>query len=440
MTDSRSKLPSVNVLLEAAEAGGLMDRIPRAVVTASIREVLSTARDSRSDEPADGWLHEVENHARDWRRTSLQKVINATGVILHTNLGRAPVSGPAKQAVLASLEYSTLELNIETGRRGSRQSHLKRLLRNITGAEDALVTVNAASALLLAINTVASDHETVISRGELVEIGGSFRLPDIISKSTSQLVEIGTTNRTHAKDYTGAITERTRCLLKVHRSNFVQKGFVADVEIADLTDLAPANVVVIHDVGSGLLLDLAEFGLTGEPMVQTSVQAGATTIFSGDKLLGGPQAGIIVGATDVLEKIAANPMARAVRPDKSTIAALEATLSAYLDRTTALKEIPVLAMLTADTEEISVRAQRLAESIPGATTLPGFSSVGGGSFPESPLPTTLVAISPESCEKMMTRLRAHSPPIIARVLDDRVVFDVRTMTESEIGVVATACS
>ncbi len=440
MTDMRQKIPSVNALLESAEAAGLFEEIPRQVITSSIRSTLDAARVWGGTEPEGGWLAAVERDAHQWRKTSLRKVINATGVVLHTNLGRAPVSERAKQAVLDSLEYSTLELDIENGRRGSRQSHLKELLKEITGAEDALVTVNAASALLLAINSIAADRDTIISRGELVEIGGSFRLPEIINKSTSNLVEVGTTNRTHLKDYVLAIGDDTRCILKVHRSNFIQKGFVTEVDINELAALSSDGVEVIHDVGSGLLLSLDNFGLTGEPLVQDSVAAGATTIFSGDKLLGGPQAGIIVGKKTTISAIATNPMARAVRPDKATIAALEATLSAYRDQSTALREIPVLSMLTASPDEIAQRAQRLAELLPGASTMPGASSVGGGSFPESSLPTTLVAINPGSCEEMMRILRDNHPPIIARVLDDRIVFDVRTMKDDEFDQLAAVCS
>ncbi len=279
----------------------------------------------------------------------------------------------------------------------------------------------------------------MISRGELLEIGDAFRLPDIIAKSESRLVEVGTTNRTHSSDYQGALTERTSCLLKVHRSNFTLEGFVSDVHIAELVRLGEANgIPVVHDVGSGLLIDLTEFGLTGEPLVQESVRAGAVTIFSGDKLLGGPQAGIIVGPAAVVRKLSKDPMARAMRPDKSTVAALEATLSLYQDRATAIREIPVLSMLTTDRTRLKKRARRLAKKIPGSQMEDGHSAVGGGSFPEAELATALVAIQTESCDNLARKLREHSPPVIARSAGGKVLLDVRTVADDELELVARA--
>lgn len=439
MTQSLRKLPSVSSLLLKADKAGVLDRYPRSIVTNAIRAVLDRGRSAGGREPEIGWLAAVEQEVASWRALSLVRVINATGVVLHTNLGRAPLPAAAKEAVAKALEYSTLEFDTESGGRGSRQQHVRGLLKQVTGAEDALVVNNAAAALLLTVNTLAAGGETVISRGELLEIGGSFRLPDIIAKSESRLVEVGTTNRTHSSDYQGALTERTSCLLKVHRSNFTLEGFVSDVHIAELVRLGEANgIPVVHDVGSGLLIDLTEFGLTGEPLVQESVRAGAVTIFSGDKLLGGPQAGIIVGPAAVVRKLSKDPMARAMRPDKSTVAALEATLSLYQDRATAIREIPVLSMLTTDRTRLKKRARRLAKKIPGSQMEDGHSAVGGGSFPEAELATALVAIQTESCNSLARKLREHSPPVIARSAGGKVLLDVRTVADDELELVARA--
>ncbi|MCZ6759157.1 MAG: L-seryl-tRNA(Sec) selenium transferase [Gemmatimonadetes bacterium] len=439
MNDTRRKIPSVSSLVLAAENKGLIDSYPRTVVTNAIRAVLVRARAAGGKEPEEGWLAAVESETATWRALSLKRVINATGVVLHTNLGRAPLADAAKDAVWKTLEYSTLEYNESSGTRGSRQKHVRAILKELTGAEDALVVNNAAAALLLTINTLAGGGETVISRGELVEIGGSFRLPDIIAKSDSHLVEVGTTNRTHLPDYENAVTASTKCLLKVHRSNFTIDGFVSEVSIEDLVRLGlRSDIAVVHDVGSGLLIDLAEFGLTGEPLVRNSVTAGATAIFSGDKLLGGPQAGIIVGSSEIIEQLSKNPLARVVRADKTAIAGLEATLAIFRDRDTALTEIPTLRMLTVDGATLKKRARRLSRRIPGSELIRGHSSVGGGAFPNARLETTLVSLATDSCEAVLEKLRSHSPPIIARCASDAVLLDVRTVTDQEFGIIADA--
>jgi len=439
MTDPRRDLPAVNTLLEEAERRGLLNEIPRGLVVGAIRSVLEQARKEGGCEPSDGWYEAVSNLAARRRRSTLFKVVNATGVVLHTNLGRAPLARAAYDAASRAFEYSTLELDLDSGTRGSRQTGLEELLIEVTGAEAGLVVTNAAAALFLVLNTVAGGGETVVSRGELVEIGGSFRIPEILARSGSVLVEVGTTNRTRLRDYTLALSPRTRAFLKVHRSNFALVGFTEETSLEELIAAgASRDIPTINDIGSGLLVDLSEYGLRGEPLVSHSVEAGATTVFSGDKLVGGPQAGIIVGPKEVLAKAKSNPLARALRPDKFTIAALEATLSLYRDADTAISEIPALAMLVAETSVLEDRAKTLCMRLPGAQIIPGGSAVGGGAFPGKLLPSTLVAISSESPDTLLSELRQHDPPVIARVVDGDVVFDVRTISDEEFDIVESA--
>jgi L-seryl-tRNA(Ser) seleniumtransferase len=371
-------------------------------------------------------------------RPSLTRVINATGVVLHTNLGRAPLAPEALAAVGDAAGYSTIEFDLDHGGRGSRQSHVRDLLCTIAGCEDALVTNNAAAALLLTLNTLADGGETIVSRGELVEIGDGFRIPEILAKSGSVLIEVGATNRVRLRDYHAALSPRTRAVLKVHRSNFRITGFTGEVSVEDLAGaMRPRGVPVVHDVGSGLLVNLEQFGLRGEPLVQDSTAAGALVVCSGDKLLGGPQAGLLLGPASVVQRAARNPLARALRPDKVTIAALEATLRLYRDPGTALQRIPTLAMLTASPDALRRRARRLAR-LTGGVTVPGVSSVGGGAFPEAELPTTLVALETRSAETLLAALRAQQPPVIARAGDGQVLLDPRTIEDAELRLVAQA--
>jgi L-seryl-tRNA(Ser) seleniumtransferase len=439
MTDARRTLPAVNALLAQAEEAGLLATAPRAVVVDAVRAALAEARQHGGEAPADGWLTAVAQRVEERSRRSLKRVVNATGVVLHTNLGRAPLADVAIRAVEEALGYSTLELDLEAGTRGSRQDHVRELLCELTGGAAALVATNAAAALLLLLNAVAEGGETIVSRGELVEIGGAFRIPDILAKSGSVLVEVGTTNRTRLRDYELAVSPRTRLILKVHRSNFELTGFVAEPSVAELVALGHRrDVPTVHDVGSGLLIPLDAYGLSGEPLVRESVAAGATVVFSGDKLLGGPQAGIVVGPSAILERAAGSPLARAFRPDKTTLAALEATLALYRDPERAVREIPALAMLAADATTLKRRARKLARRLPGADTEPGVSTVGGGAFPGSELPTTLVTLAVPSCDGFLAALRAHDPPVIALAREDRVVFDVRTLGDKELAIVAQA--
>ncbi len=383
MSDTRQHLPAVHQLLDDAEKAGLLEHASRAVTVESIRELIDESRQQGGTPPNTGWLPALQERITHATAPTLYPVINATGVVLHTNLGRAPLAKCAVDAIIRVAAYSTLEYDLESGARGSRRMHVRELLRKVTGAEDALVVTNAAAALVLALNTVAEGGETIVSRGELVEIGGAFRIPDILRKSGTVLVEVGSTNRTRIRDYVAALSPRTRCILKVHRSNFAITGFTSEVAPDELADLChPRGVSFIHDCGSGLLLDLEQYGLRGEPLVQTSVQTGALVVFSGDKLVGGPQAGIIAGPAALVAKAAQNPFARAMRPDKIVLAALEATLNLYRDTTRAMAEVPVLSMLTAPPAQLKRRATELAARIDGATVEPGMSSPGGGSFPQ----------------------------------------------------------
>jgi L-seryl-tRNA(Ser) seleniumtransferase len=439
MSDARRRLPAVSRILEGMQDHPAGARWPRHDLVEAIRSVLGSARETGTLPPDGDWTGAVAAWLEARDRRSLRPVINATGVPLHTNLGRAPLADTARDAVVRALGYSTLEFDREAGSRGSRQSHVAPLLAELTGAEDALVVNNAASALVLVLGALAARGETIVSRGELVEIGGAFRIPDILAKSGSVLVEVGTTNRTRLSDYTAALSPRTRLLLKVHRSNFQQRGFVSETDVTELAALGAARgIPVVHDVGSGLLTNLEPYGLTGEPSVGASAAAGAVVVFSGDKLLGGPQAGIVAGPRDTIATIAGDPMTRALRPDKVTFAALEATLRLYRDPARALREIPVLRMLTTDAATLTRRARRLARRIPGARTTPGTSTVGGGAFPDCTLPTTLVVVETASVDAGLAALRAQDPPVVARALDGAVVLDPRTIADDEIPVVARA--
>jgi L-seryl-tRNA(Ser) seleniumtransferase len=366
-------------------------------------------------------------------------VINATGVVLHTNLGRAILARGAVEAVEQAAEgYSNLELDLESGRRGSRYVHCVALLRELTGAEDALVVNNNAAAVVLAVNTLALRREVVVSRGELVEIGGAFRIPEIVRRSGARLVEVGATNRTHGEDYERAIGARTAALLRVHRSNFRLSGYTAQVDTPSLAALAARHgLPLLEDLGSGLLIDPALLHLPNEPTPRQVLDAGADVVtMSGDKLLGGPQAGIIAGRRTLLRRMRRNPLCRALRVDKLTLAALEATLQAYRDPTQALARIPTLRALALAPDELHARATELAQHLVAAAvpaeTRPGTSAVGGGAYPEVELPTTLVAIVADlGANELAARLRGGEPPVVARIEGDRVVLDPRTIAAAD---------
>lgn len=445
MSDPRRALPSVDRLLKDPGVTALYARAPRNLIVAAVRESLACARDGRGAPPED-WAADIEERVARHATPSLHPVLNATGVILHTNLGRAPLAAAALAAIQQTAEgYSTLELDSATGARGSRTDHCASLLAGLVGAEDALVVNNAAGALVLALNTIAAGKTVLISRGELIEIGGSFRIPDILEKSGAVLREVGTTNRTHLDDYRRALTQSGGAILTVHRSNFEQTGFVATPQPAELAALArTAGVPYLYDIGSGLLADLSRWNLVGEPRIADAVESGADLVlFSGDKLLGGPQAGCLVGKAELIARAKRNPFARALRADKLSLAALEATLALYNDPEAAIRNIPVLRMLTTPPEVLQSRAERLQRAV-GSTfvtaRVPGSSAIGGGSFPAAILPTTLLAIDPGAlgASGLALRLRLGTPSIIARIENERVVLDPRTLPEDLLDAVGAA--
>ena len=434
MHDHRRDLPSVDRLLREPGVTELMEHSSRAVVVAAARESLDAARHHRGG-TLPNWVDDIAERVARRTARSLRAVLNGTGVVLHTNLGRAPLAGAAIESMLmVAGGYCTLEFDLHSGTRGQRADHCRGLLTELTGAEDGMVVNNAAGALVLALNELTAGREVLISRGELIEIGGSFRIPEIMAKSGAILKEIGTTNRTTLEDYRRGLEEGASAILTVHRSNFEQVGFVHTPESAELVGLAREfGVPYIHDIGSGLMVDLSAYGLSGEPLVQDAVAAGPTLVlFSGDKLLGGPQAGCMVGTRDAIARCRKNPFARALRPDKLTLAALEGTLACYRDPVRALKEVPVLRMLTYSPEELARQAKLLAECVPQRyrlQILPSTSAVGGGSFPGAALPTFVVALEPGEfgADELALRLRLGSPSIVARVQDGKVMFDPRTL-------------
>jgi L-seryl-tRNA(Ser) seleniumtransferase len=426
----------------------LIERSPRSLVTDAVRAVIAEARSDARGIAAlplddDGWVREVERRIAHRIAPSLRATINATGVVLHTNLGRAPLAAVALEAIAeVSRGASTLEYDLARGARGSRHVHCASLLAELTGAEDALVVNNCAAALVLALQAFASGRETLVSRGELVEIGGSFRVPEIMSTSGTTLVEVGTTNRTHVDDYRRALSPRTGALVKVHRSNFAQEGFVAEAPVRDLAPVAAdAGVPLIHDLGSGLLLDLSPWGLTGEPTARDAVAGGATLVLmSGDKLLGGPQAGIILGRAAAVARLRQHPLARALRVDKLTLAALEATLGLYRDAAVAVREIPALAMLTALPARVRARAEAVRTTLARygvqAHVEASEATVGGGAFPTARIPSACVVLDGDAVS-LEARLRAGAIPVIGRIAEGRVLLDLRSVQESEDATLAT---
>jgi L-seryl-tRNA(Ser) seleniumtransferase len=403
-------------------------------VRAELAQRRATVRNGGTDLATASIAAAAAARAYAWLRASLRPVINATGVIIHTNLGRAPLSDAALAAMTAvGRGYSNLEYELEAGKRGSRFDHLESLLCRVTGAEAAIAVNNNAAALLLVLSELAQGREVVISRGQLVEIGGGFRIPDVMAQSGARLVEVGTTNRTYLHDYESAIGESTVALMRVHASNFRVVGFVESAQLPDLAGLAHEHgLLLLDDLGSGCLLDTRRYGLSEEPTPQGSIAAGADLVmFSGDKLLGGPQAGIIVGRRELIARLRRHPLARALRMDKSSIAALNATLLHYV-KGEAEREVPVWRMISAPLNEVGRRARRWARLIGhGATIIDGRSMVGGGSLPEESLPTRLIAIPAaggSGLAALARRLREGEPPIIGRIEDGRLLLDPRTIS------------
>ena len=445
---SLSRIPSVDELIKSPEGTQWLSAFPRKIVIQAIRTVLASEREKilcgeTAEISSETLRSGVAAEIKKLSSYSLLPLINATGIVLHTNLGRAVLSEKALENIAKiGRGYSNLEYDLETGKRGKRHSHTKRLLRLITGAEDALIVNNNAAAVLLCLNTMAKDREVIVSRGELVEIGGSFRVPDVMAASNAVLREVGTTNKTHLHDYANAVYENTALILKVHQSNYQIMGFTSAVEIDELVMLGKKQKIpVMYDLGSGCLADLKPYGIYTEPTVQEIIKAGVDLVsFSGDKLFGGPQGGIIVGKKKYIEKIQKNPIARALRVDKLTIAAFEATLMAYMDNESTRDNIPVLKMLFQPADEIKQRARKIAAALRKASNIADIrvvqdrSKAGGGSLPEAEFETYAVQIRsvPMSVNELESRLRQGSPPVIARIREGALLLDARTVLEQEI--------
>ncbi len=453
------QLPAVDELWRLPQLGAPLSRLPRPLATEILRRVLKERRQELLTRPLADLPQDLDLEAlyRDLAvalaaggRPSLQRVINASGVIIHTNLGRSCLAEAAiSQMLLAARHYTNLEYDLAAGKRGSRQAHLEEVLCQLTKAEAALVVNNNAAAVFLALSALARDREVIISRGQLVEIGGSFRMPDVMAMSGARLVEVGTTNKTYLADYERAITSQTALLLKVHPSNFRLTGFTREVSLAELTSLGRRyGLTVMEDLGSGCLLELGRFGLEREPTVQEAVATGADLVtVSGDKLLGGPQAGIILGNRDVVQRLRTHPLLRALRPDKLTLAALEATLRLYYDERQALSQIPTLFMLTRPLVELERQARNLSRALKRrfggrltVTRLPSVARVGGGALPQEELPSVALALTlpPLTSHQLEARLRQTTPPVIGRLEQDRFLLDMRTLRPDDLPPLLTA--
>ena len=446
-TELFKEIPAVNDLLKNPQVKKIMDLVGSQEVKKVVNSVLDVIRrqiveGEITEIDAPQIIKMIKEKCESEQRPSLQSVINGTGVVLHTNLGRSLLSPEIKEYLNRIMfSYSNLEYDLQAKKRGLRYHHVGKILRELTGAEDVLVVNNNAAAVMLVLDTLVPNKEVIVSRGELVEIGGSFRVPEIITKGGGSLHEVGTTNKTHLKDYQDAINENTGAILKVHTSNYRIVGFTEKPDPVELQKLAhAAGVPMINDLGSGLFIDLSKYGLPKEPLIQEAVATSDLVTFSGDKLLGGPQAGIIAGKRSLIEKIKHNQLLRALRVDKMTLAALEATLLLYRNPAQAARKIPTLRMITMSFDELKERANDLAaklESIPGLSVQMGSgeSQVGGGSFPGYRIPTALVYLTlPTSCSptKFEQLLRTGEPPIVARLEHDQLIFDVRTLQGGDV--------
>jgi L-seryl-tRNA(Ser) seleniumtransferase len=451
------RLPKIDEVLLVLERRGLFERNAKEIVTEACRTVVGGLREEILSGTADlnQWRMPPGERAADLvqqrieglHRYRLRRVVNATGIILHTNLGRSPLCSEAVDRIVeVSRGYSNLEFDLQKGKRGLRYDHVQGILCTLTGAEDALVVNNNAAAVLLVLNTLAQGKETIVSRGELIEIGGEFRIPEVMEKSGSRLREVGSTNRTHLKDYEKAVSQATGLILKVHTSNYKIVGFTEEIALPALVALGKKHgVPVMDDLGSGCLIDLGRYGLEREPTVSDTLLTGVDVVtFSGDKLLGGPQAGIILGKREIIRKIKDNPLNRALRIDKLTLAALEATLIQYLNPAAALSGVRTLRALTAPVSVMASVARRLISglrrlNLPGFTFRPrkGASLAGGGSLPTQEIPTVLVSVHCDSlpAHKIEERLRNLEVPIIARIEDDALLLDPRTIDEAELALI-----
>jgi L-seryl-tRNA(Ser) seleniumtransferase len=443
-----SNLPSVDEILKSKQGMEWLSTYPRRYVLQAIREAIDLRRKEiieglAADFSEEIMIADIGNMIEELSSYSLRPLINATGVVIHTNLGRSILSKKALENIQrVSESYSNLEYDIKEGKRGKRYTHVKRILREITGVEDALIVNNNAAAVLLCLNTLSKGKEVIVSRGELVEIGGSFRMPEIMAASGAILREVGTTNKTHLYDYEEAINENTSLILKVHKSNFRVIGFSEEVFIEDLVSLGKKHQIpIMFDLGSGCLMDLRTFGIQDEPVVKDIVKSGIDiTTFSGDKLLGGPQCGVIVGKREYIEKIQKNHLTRAMRIDKLTLAGIEATLMEYIDEEKAIRNVPTLKMLLQKPEELRGRANKIAKRLKREIqnayirVMSDSSRAGGGALPEVALPTYAVSIKSDeiSVNELEERLRKSNPPIIARIKEDSLIIDARTIRDEDL--------
>ena len=448
-------IPKVDVLLENQDIVTLIENHHRDVVVDVIREEIDKLRNfikenddiNLIEEKINNLIENIKISTEKVYSYNIKKVINGTGTILHTNLGRAIIS--KKHADYLSevvTSYSNLEYNLEEGKRGERYSHFEKLICKITGAEAAMAVNNNAAAVMLVLSSMAAEREVIVSRGELVEVGGKFRIPDVMKSSNAHLVEIGTTNKTHLEDYEDAISENTGAFLKVHTSNFKILGFTESVSIEELCKLGrEKDIPVIEDIGSGVLIDLSEYGLEYEPTVQDSIKAGVDVVsFSGDKLLGGPQAGIIVGKKKYIDKMKKNPLTRAFRIDKFTATILEMIFHEYLNEEDAIKNIPVLSLITKDLKEIEKNANALFNKIENLKNVADInvedtlSQIGGGSLPAERIKSKSVTIMPKniSTQSLEAKLRAGKNPVVGRISEEKLILDMRTVLEDEIDILA----
>ena len=441
-------LPSVDEILRSNQGVQWLNVYPRRYVIQAIREVIDSRRKEIlkgfiSDISEESMMAEIENTMEKLSSYSLRPLINATGIVIHTNLGRSILSEKSLENIKkVSGSFSNLEYDLKAGKRGKRYTHVIRVLKEVTGAEDALIVNNNAAAVFLCLNTLSKGKEAIVSRGELVEIGGSFRMPEVMSASSAILREVGTTNKTHLHDYERAINDNTALIVKVHKSNFRVSGFVDEVSVEDLVSLGRRyQIPVMFDLGSGCLIDLKPFGIHDEPVVRDIVNTGIDiTTFSGDKLLGGPQGGIIVGRKEYIEKIHKNPLTRAMRIDKLTLAGFEATLMEYIDEEKAIENIPTLRMLLQKPEVIKERAKRIAKRLKKEikdvqiTVMADTSRAGGGSLPELDFPTYVVTIRSDnvSVNEFEERLRNGNPPIISRIKEGSMIIDARTIRTQDL--------
>lgn len=452
-----SLIPKVDEILEDEKIIKLLDEIPRKTIIESIRKEIEQLRQEiKSGKLSEEEIHEknkklqnrVVKTAEEKNSFNLKRVVNGTGVVIHTNLGRSLINKKIMDNISEiATNYSNLEYDLKTGKRGSRYSHLEEIICEITGAESAMVVNNNAAAVILVLSTIAHDKEVIVSRGELIEIGGAFRIPDVMEQSGAKLVEVGTTNKTHLWDFENAISEETGALLKVHTSNYRIMGFTSNVDSSELFSLKEKyNIPLVEDLGSGVLIDLSKYGIEYEPTVQDSLEKGVDIVtFSGDKLLGGPQVGIIVGKKEYIEKMKRNPFTRAFRVDKFTISALEATLKYYLDEGTAEKEIPTLNMLSTSIETLEEKAIKLKSLLEDNISNEyikieiedNYSEVGGGSLPMEKIPTKCIVLTLEnsSTQAFENYLREFKTPIISRLYKERIYLDLRTIRDDEFNIV-----